>query len=68
MTSTATSAVRKRGLAPCVFAALLDELMSLIVDGVVPPGSATVSALADGPSALAALESRSTVGKLALRP
>lgn len=53
---------------PGMFAALLDELMSLIATGVVPPGSPVVHDLAAGPSVLAALESRATVGKLALRP
>ncbi|MEV0270663.1 zinc-binding dehydrogenase [Hamadaea sp. NPDC050747] len=54
--------------APDLFAELLDELTALIAAGVIPPGTPTMYALADGPAALAALASRSTVGKLALRP
>ncbi|NUT36942.1 MAG: zinc-binding dehydrogenase [Hamadaea sp.] len=53
---------------PEMFAALVDELWSLIAEGVIPPGSPAVHDLAEGPSVLAALESRATVGKLALRP
>jgi hypothetical protein len=36
--------------------------------GVLTPGQPTAYELADGPKALAELESRATVGKLALRP
>jgi NADPH2:quinone reductase len=46
----------------------MGELLSLLAAGVVAPGRPTVYDLADGPKALAELESRSTVGKLALVP
>jgi NADPH2:quinone reductase len=36
--------------------------------GVLGPGQPTTYALADGPKALAELEARATVGKLALLP
>ena len=36
--------------------------------GVYPPGAPMVYDLADGPKALAELEARATVGKIALRP
>ncbi|MEV6971723.1 zinc-binding dehydrogenase [Hamadaea sp. NPDC051192] len=54
--------------APELFAEVLDELTALVAAGVIPPGTPTTYALADGAAALTALESRSTVGKLALRP
>lgn len=54
--------------APELFAEVLDELDELIDAGVYPPGHPTVYDLADGPKALAELEARATVGKLALRP
>jgi NADPH:quinone reductase len=54
--------------APQIFAELMAELAALIAAGVVPPGRPTVYDLADGPKALADLEARATVGKLALRP
>jgi len=54
--------------APQVFGAVMIELLSLLAAGVVAPGRPTVYDLADGPKALAELESRSTVGKLALVP
>jgi NADPH2:quinone reductase len=54
--------------APELFAEVLDELGQLIKAGVYLPGSPTVHDLADGPKVLAELESRATVGKLALRP
>jgi len=41
---------------------------ALVAAGVLPPERPVVYDLADGPQALAALESRVTVGKLALRP
>jgi NADPH2:quinone reductase len=44
------------------------ELSALVAAGVLAPGRPTVYDLADGPKALAELESRSTVGKLALVP
>ena len=54
--------------APHIFAELMDELGALIAEGVFPPGRPTVYDLADGPKALAELEARATIGKLALRP
>ena len=54
--------------APDLFAELMAELAALIAAGVYPPGQPTVHDLADGPTVLAALEARATVGKLALRP
>jgi NADPH:quinone reductase len=54
--------------APQMFAELMAELSALIVAGVFTPGRPTVYDLPDGPTALAALERRATVGKLALRP
>ena len=54
--------------APELFAELMAELAALIAAGVYPPGQPTVHDLADGPRALAELEARATVGKLALRP
>jgi NADPH2:quinone reductase len=44
------------------------ELFALIAAGVLTPGRPTAYALADGPKALAELETRATVGKLALLP
>jgi NADPH:quinone reductase len=54
--------------APDLFAELMAELSALIAAGGYPPGRPTVFDLADGPKALAELEARTTVGKLALRP
>lgn len=54
--------------APQTFGAVLGELFELIGAGVLGPGRPTEYDLADGAKALAALESRSTVGRLALRP
>jgi NADPH2:quinone reductase len=54
--------------APQIFGAVMVELSTLLAGGVVAPGRPTVYDLADGPKALAELESRSTVGKLALVP
>ncbi len=54
--------------APELFAEVLGELDELIRRGVYPPGRPTVYDLADGPKALAELEARATVGKIALRP
>jgi NADPH2:quinone reductase len=54
--------------APQIFGAGMGELLSLVAAGVVAPGRPTVYDLADGPKALAELESRSTVGKLAIVP
>jgi NADPH2:quinone reductase len=54
--------------APDMFADLMAELSRLIELGVYPPGEPTVYDLADGPKALAELEARATVGKIALKP
>ncbi|MGO4193954.1 zinc-binding dehydrogenase [Rhizobium sp. YAF28] len=53
--------------APQMFGAVMGELFALIGAGVLAPVQPTVYELTDGPKALAALESRSSVGKLALR-
>ena len=54
--------------APEMFADLMDELNTLIAAGVYLPGQPTIYDLADGPKALAELEARATVGKIALKP
>lgn len=54
--------------APRMFEELMDELVALQAAAVLTPGEPTVFELSDGPRALAELESRGTVGKLALRP
>jgi NADPH2:quinone reductase len=54
--------------APQIFGGVMGELFTLIATGVLSPGRPTVYDLADGPKALAELEARATVGKLALRP
>ena len=54
--------------APQMFGEIMGELFSLIAGGVLTPGQPTVYDLADGPKALADLENRASVGKLALRP
>jgi NADPH:quinone reductase len=54
--------------APQIFGELMGELFSLMAAGVLSPGQPTGYDLADGPKALAELESRATVGKLALLP
>ena len=46
----------------------MGELFALMGAGVLTPGQPTVYDLADGPKALAELETRATVGKLALLP
>jgi NADPH:quinone reductase len=51
---------------PQIFGELMGELFALIAAGVLTPGRPTTYELADGPKALAELESRATVGKLAL--
>jgi NADPH2:quinone reductase len=53
--------------APQMFGAVMGELFALIGAGILSPVQPTVYELADGPKALAALEGRSSVGKLALR-
>jgi NADPH2:quinone reductase len=54
--------------APPVAAQVMGELFRLIAVGVVTPGQPACYDLADGPKALAELQARSTVGKLALLP
>jgi NADPH:quinone reductase len=54
--------------APQVFGEVMGELFALIAAGVLTPGQPTAYELADGPKALAELETRATVGKLALLP
>jgi NADPH:quinone reductase len=54
--------------APRKFGELMGELFALIAAGVLAPARPTAYDLGDGPKALAELEARATVGKLALRP
>ena len=54
--------------APQIFGEVMGEMFGLISGGVLGPGQPTVYELADGPKALAELEARATVGKLALVP
>ncbi|HEY5221448.1 MAG TPA: zinc-binding dehydrogenase [Microbacteriaceae bacterium] len=54
--------------APEIFGEVMGELSALLTSGVLAPGRPTVYELADGPQALEKLESRSTIGKLALLP
>jgi NADPH2:quinone reductase len=52
--------------APEIFGEVMGELFALMGAGVLTPGRPAVYDLADGPKALAELEARATVGKLAL--
>ena len=54
--------------APQLFGEVMAELSGLMAAGVLTPGQPTAYELADGPKALAELEARATVGKLALLP
>jgi NADPH:quinone reductase len=54
--------------APQVFGEVMGELSGLVAAGVLTPGQPTAYDLADGPRALAELEARATIGKLALLP
>jgi NADPH:quinone reductase len=54
--------------APQIFGEVMGEMFGLLAAGVLRPGQPTAYALADGPKALAELEARATVGKLALLP
>jgi NADPH2:quinone reductase len=54
--------------APQLAGEIMGELFALIAAGVLAPGQPTAYDLADGPKALAELETRATVGKLALLP
>jgi NADPH2:quinone reductase len=54
--------------APQIFGEVMGEMFALIAAGVLTPSQPTAYELADGPKALAELETRATVGKLALLP
>jgi len=54
--------------APQIFGEVMGELSALIAAGVLTPGQSTAHVLADGPTTLAELEARATIGKLALLP
>jgi NADPH:quinone reductase len=54
--------------APQIFGEVMGELFALIAAGVLTPAPPAAYELADGPKALAELETRATVGKLALLP
>lgn len=54
--------------APDLYAAVLDELHRLAEDGVLVPGTPAVHALREGPTAMRALASGRTIGKLAIAP
>jgi NADPH2:quinone reductase len=54
--------------APRVFGEVMGELFGLLATGVLGPAQPTAYRLAEGPKALAELEARATVGKLALLP
>ena len=54
--------------APQIFGELMGELSALIAAGVLAPARPTAYELADGARALTELESRATIGKLALLP
>ena len=54
--------------APQIFGEVMGQLFGLLAAGVLGPGRPTVFDLAEGPKALAELEARAIVGKLALLP
>ncbi|MEV2226773.1 zinc-binding dehydrogenase [Nocardia vinacea] len=54
--------------APQIFGELMGELSALTAAGVLTPSRPTAYDLPDGPKALAELETRASVGKLALLP
>jgi NADPH2:quinone reductase len=54
--------------APQIFGEVMGDLFGLIAAGVLEPSRPTTYDLAEGPKALAELEARATVGKLALLP
>lgn len=54
--------------APQVFGDVMGELSALITAGVLAPANPSAHDLADGPKVFAELESRTTIGKLALLP
>ena len=53
---------------PQIFGEVMAEMFGLLAAGVLDPGRPTAYELADGPKALAELEGRTTIGKLALLP
>lgn len=53
---------------PQIFGEVMGEMFGLIAARVLGPGQPVIYELADGPKALAELEARATVGKLALVP
>jgi NADPH2:quinone reductase len=53
---------------PQIFGEVMGEMFGLIAGGVLGPGQPAIHQLAEGPKALAELEARATVGKLALVP
>ena len=54
--------------APQIFGEVMGELFGLLAAAVLGPGRPTTYELAEGPKALAELQARDTVGKLALLP
>jgi NADPH2:quinone reductase len=54
--------------APQIFGEVMGEMFGLLAAGVLGPAQPTTYDLAEGPKALAELETRATVGKLALLP
>ncbi|WP_244298841.1 zinc-binding dehydrogenase [Micromonospora cremea] len=54
--------------APQIFRQVMTEMFKLLAAGVLGPGQPAIYELAEGPKALAELEARATVGKLALVP
>jgi NADPH2:quinone reductase len=54
--------------APQIFGEVMAEMFTLIASGVLQPGNPAIYELADGPKALAKLEARATIGKVALVP
>jgi len=54
--------------APQIFGQVMGQLFELLAAGVLGPGQPATYQLAEGPKALAELEARATVGKLALLP
>ncbi|MGH3350469.1 MAG: NADPH:quinone oxidoreductase family protein, partial [Nocardioides sp.] len=54
--------------APQIFGEVMGEMYGLIAAGVLGTSHPTIYGLADGPKALAELEARATIGKLALVP
>jgi NADPH:quinone reductase len=54
--------------APQLFGEVMTELFGLLTAGVLGPAEPTLHALVDGPKALAELEARASVGKVALVP